>query len=340
MALPAMISAKALGAMPQFVVEVAGEKRLAKAFDAADLPLQFVDERDGYISEYSLATFMHEAARSAGQQNIGLLWAPFLTVADYGAWGQYVLSAPKLRDALTRASAVMPFHSSTDRAWLETDGDTSFYYYEFGLRPHRAYADIGFSAIGVFLSIFRTYLGGGWNPSAVLLDFPKVRKAHEVEDTFGCPIIWNAPRLGVEFDNSCLQSETLQFSPKNALITVQDIARERFGGPPQTLRDQVAEIARQKLNLNDISIETAARALDLGVRTMQRKLEKEGIGFREIVNEVRINRATELLAIPSYTISGIASDLGYDAANNFSRAFKNARGISPTEYRKNLGDWS
>ena len=31
MALPPMISAKALGAMPQFVLEVAGERGLAKA---------------------------------------------------------------------------------------------------------------------------------------------------------------------------------------------------------------------------------------------------------------------------------------------------------------------
>lgn len=113
-----------------------------------------------------------------------------------------------------------------------------------------------------------------------------------------------------------------------------------WGGAPKTLHDQVAEVARQHIDLNDISIETAARSLDLGVRTMQRKLEKEGIGFRQIVNEVRINRATELLAIPTKAISGIASDLGYDTANNFSRAFKNARGMSPTEYRKSLGVWS
>ena len=154
MALPPMISAKALGAMPQFVLEVAGERRLAQALDAAELPFQFVDERAGYISEHSLATFVHEAARSAGQQNIGLLWSSYLTVADYGAWGEFVLSAQTLGAALHRASSVMPFHSSTDRAWLEMAGARLRYCYHFGLRSHRAYPDIGFSAIGVFLSIF------------------------------------------------------------------------------------------------------------------------------------------------------------------------------------------
>ena len=152
MALPPMISAKALGGMPQFVLETAGEKRLATALSASDLPYRFIEERSGYIPEHSLASFVHEAARSSGQQNIGLLWSPFLTVADYGAWGRYVLAAPTLGNSLRRASAVMPFHSSTDRAWLEAAGIRSRYCYEFGMRMHRAYPDIAFSAIGVALS--------------------------------------------------------------------------------------------------------------------------------------------------------------------------------------------
>lgn len=174
MALPPMISAKALGAMPQFVFEAAGEKRLVKALAASDLPFRFIEERSGYIQEYSLASFVHEAARSSGQQNIGLLWSPVLTVADYGAWGQYVLTAPTLGNALRRASTVMPFHSSTDRAWLEAAAMRWRYCYAFGLGTHRAYPDIAFSVIGVFMSIFRTYLEGAWRPQAVLLNFPKV----------------------------------------------------------------------------------------------------------------------------------------------------------------------
>jgi len=329
-----MISAKALGAMPQFVLEAAGEKGLAKALSASDLSSQFSEERSGYIPEYSLATFVHDPARPSGQQNIGPLSSPFLTVEDYGAWGQYVLSAPTLGNALRRASVVMPFHSSIDRAWLEAAGIRSRYCYEFGLRMHRAYPDIAFSVIGVFLSIFRAYLREGWRPEAVLLNFPKVPNCIEVEDTFKCPVIWNTSRLGVEFDSSCLLAE------KNAVhhgvlpTTIHDIARERPGGAPQTLIGQVSEVARQHLNHGEVSIDTTARSLGIGVRTLQRKLEGEGIRYRRIVNDVRACRAKELLSVGSVTISTIASTLGYETANNFSRAFKQATGFSPTEYRR------
>lgn len=333
MALPPMISAKALGGMPQFVLEVAGEKRLAAALHAANLPFHVVDERTGYISENSLATFVHKAAQSAGQQNIGLLWSPHLTVADYGAWGQYVLSAPTLGLALERASSVMPFHSSADRSWLETSGVRSRYCYHFGIRSHRAYPDIGFSAIGVFLSIFRAYLGKDWKPAKVLLDFPKVPKSVEAEDTYGCPVIWSAPRLGVQFETSFLQVEK-QPNRAGPIVTVNDVARERMGGPPETIGGQVAAIVRHRLHRNDASIDSVARSLDIGVRTLQRKLETEGMQFRQIVNDARIGRAKELLATEA--VSRIALELGYETANNFSRAFKKATGIPPSEYRHKL----
>ena len=334
MALPPMISAKALGGMPQFVLEVAGEKLLAEALHAANLPFHIVEERAGYISEHSLATFVHKAAQSAGQQNIGLLWSPYLTVADYGAWGQYVLSAPTLRQALERASSVMPFHSSADRAWLETSGTRSRYCYHFGLRSHRAYPDIGFSAIGVFLSIFRAYLGKDWKPAAILLDTPKVPMFTEAEDTYACPVIWNAPRLGIQFETSCLQVEN---SPGRTGIaaTLGDVARERLGGPPETIGGQVAALVRLRLHRNDASIDAVARSLDIGVRTLQRKLELEGLQFRQIVNDTRIERAKELLAVE--TVSAVASMLGYETANNFSRAFKKATGQVPSAHQHELG---
>ena len=167
-----MISAMALGQMPQFVLDAAGERALDRVLGTTGLPHRFIERRDGYIPEQMLASFIREAARAVGQQNIGLLWAPFLTVADYGAWGRYVLAAEDLGAALQRATRAMPYHSSTDRAWLETEGAVARYFYGFGLRDHIAYPDIAFSAIGVILSIFREYLGSGWKPGRIGFDFP------------------------------------------------------------------------------------------------------------------------------------------------------------------------
>ncbi|WP_083445363.1 helix-turn-helix transcriptional regulator [Ruegeria sp. 6PALISEP08] len=83
-----------------------------------------------------------------------------------------------------------------------------------------------------------------------------------------------------------------------------------------------------------MSIDATARSLDLGVRTLQRKLASEGVRFREIVNDVRVARAEELLTDTRETVSGISSMLGYETANNFSRAFRKVTGLTPSDYRK------
>ncbi|WP_425091401.1 AraC family transcriptional regulator ligand-binding domain-containing protein [Tropicimonas sp. S265A] len=333
MAHPPMITAKALGAMPQFVRDVAGERRLAKAMAVAELPQHLIEEQAGYISEHSLATFVEQAARSTGQQNIGMLWSPYLSVTDYGAWGAYILSAQKLGNALRRATSVMRYHSTTDRAWLQAAGLRSQYCYEFAIPGHPAYADVAFSAIGVILSIFRAYLGQAWKPTAVLLDFEKVPNSKEVEDTFGCPVVWSAPRLAVEFKSALLLAERKCGDVADGLVTIEDIARERLGGPPETTVGQVVAIARHQLHHKVISIDATARALGIGCRTLQRKLEDEGAQFRRIITDVKVSRAKELLSSQSIPIAEIASALGYETANNFSRAFKNATGVSPSEHR-------
>lgn len=335
MPLAPMISAKCLGGMPGFVEEVAGERRAYRALDAAGLPQSFAFERDGYIPERCLSLFVHEAARASGQQNIGLLWAPYLTAADYGRWGEFVLNGSTLREGLLRCSMAMPYHSSTDRAWLEVGRTQARYCYAFGLKGEQSYPDIGFSAVAVFLSIFRAYLGGQWVPNSILLDFPKTPSSHEAEDVFGCPVIWDTPRLGVQFPKALLSTPHPGSERIAALeTTMADIGRERAGGPPKDLAGRVSSLIFLQPDYREISLEKLAQKLDVGVRTLQRQLEREGTTYRDLLNRVRIERATELLQSTTFSVSDIAVDLGYNSPGNFTRAFKKATGFSPSQVKR------
>lgn len=330
---PPMISAKALGAMPQFVLEAAGSRALDRALIRAELPHRFISQRDGYIPENSLATFVSSAARSVGYENIGLLWAPSLTVADYGAWGRYVLSAPTLGSALRRSERAMPFHSSTDKATLNVPGTKALMRYQFGLPDHPAYTDIAFLAIGAVLSIFRSYLGSTWSPDRIHVDRPQPPHGESPEATFGCPCHWNSHHLAIEFASELLQTEAPALD-RVSPATIQDIARERQSGPPKTFAGRAEAVIRLQVEENRVSIDNAAMALDTGVRTMQRRLAAENTSFRSLTNRLLIGRAKELILQKQYTTTQIASHLGYNSSNNFSRAFKEQTGLTPTQFWK------
>lgn len=61
--------------------------------------------------------------------------------------------------------------------------------------------------------------------------------------------------------------------------------------------------------------------------------EKNGTGFQENLNKVRMEKAAELLDNHELKSYEVAFYVGYDSPKNFTRAFKTYFGISPREYR-------
>ncbi len=331
-----MITAKALGAMPQFALEIGGARVLKRAFDNAGLPYHFIDSRDGYIPEHAYGDFIHEVSRATGQPSIGLLWARELSIGDYGAWGAYILAAPNLGAAIRRAQQVMPFHSTGENVSLEVHGNRATYSYRFSLPEHRAYPNIAFSTIGEFLDVFHHFVGATTLPRRILLDIPRPPRGGIVaEDVFGCPVKWNARRLGVEFAVPLLTRPRAATMPVTQ-VTFEDVVREFADGPPASFAGQVREILRLQIQESRISMERVAQSLDVGVRSLQRRLDKENTSFRDLGNLVRLNRAMELMRSGQYGVAGIASLLGYSSSNNFSRAFKSHSGLTPSGYMAGL----
>ncbi|OME46354.1 hypothetical protein BSK59_29730 [Paenibacillus odorifer] len=62
--------------------------------------------------------------------------------------------------------------------------------------------------------------------------------------------------------------------------------------------------------------------------------EKTNINFSEYLNNLRIERAKELLVNLELRIQDIALQVGYQNVNSFIRMFKRCAGITPGEYRK------
>ncbi|MCV3739377.1 helix-turn-helix transcriptional regulator [Rhizobium sp. TRM96647] len=95
----------------------------------------------------------------------------------------------------------------------------------------------------------------------------------------------------------------------------------------------VAQIWAQVL-AGGASVESAARALDTSVRSLQRTLNREGTDFRTLTNVIRIQRARELLEGTRASITEISAALGYSAPAHFARTFRKATGVAPQEFRR------
>jgi AraC-like DNA-binding protein len=84
------------------------------------------------------------------------------------------------------------------------------------------------------------------------------------------------------------------------------------------------------------SQEELAELMNISAHTLARRLKGEGVSFRDLANQIRHQRACELIHQRRLSLEQIAQRLGYEQLSNFSHAFSKMEGISPSIYRKNV----
>jgi AraC-like DNA-binding protein len=77
-----------------------------------------------------------------------------------------------------------------------------------------------------------------------------------------------------------------------------------------------------------------AHALGLSSRTLRRRLEQEGVSYRDIVETALRERSERLLAETDLQVSEVAFRAGYTDVSNFTRAFRRWTGKTPKAYRR------
>jgi len=82
------------------------------------------------------------------------------------------------------------------------------------------------------------------------------------------------------------------------------------------------------------SAEGLAALLHLSPRTLHRQLREEGASLQGLKDEVRCERAKELLYRSSKPVKQVAAATGFRNEKSFMRAFRHWTGMSPAEFRK------
>jgi AraC-like DNA-binding protein len=81
------------------------------------------------------------------------------------------------------------------------------------------------------------------------------------------------------------------------------------------------------------SQQVMARKLGMSGRSLHRRLQSDGLSYRQIVSDVRASVALHRLRHSHESIAKIASDLGYQDAANFGRACRRWFGCAPGSVR-------
>lgn len=98
------------------------------------------------------------------------------------------------------------------------------------------------------------------------------------------------------------------------------------------LTERIREIISLYLDESP-SIGFVADKLRVSERTLRRRLNEEGINFRDLLKEIRHETALYYLSKTDMRIENIAFRLGYKETANFRKAFREQCGKSPRQWR-------
>ena len=69
-------------------------------------------------------------------------------------------------------------------------------------------------------------------------------------------------------------------------------------------------------------------------RTLHRQLKEEGAGLQQLKDEVRCERAKDLLYRTARPVKQVAAAAGFRNEKSFLRAFRQWTGTSPAQFRR------
>ncbi len=129
------------------------------------------------------------------------------------------------------------------------------------------------------------------------------------------------------------------YASANAILreVTEELSIEYLNRVRQASFASRAEEVMTKLLVNgQPRIKEVADAMHLSSRTLQRRLEREGVSFAELLDRLRKRLAHDMLAHSERPITEISYDLGFSDPSNFNRACNRWFGTAPAAYRKRM----
>lgn len=253
---------------------------------------------------------------------------------SYGLLGYAMLTAKTVGEAFELAEQFFSLTFSHFNMSLVREGELAgiSYAQEYDIAPDllQVYVDRDLEAVASgFLATFQK------RPEieSIRLMHNDVAQRGRYEQHFGCPVTFGHRRSEMLFHASLFDLALPQSHQQTSILLREQCQKliaklSRSSGLVEEVRNILVSSPGRFLSCDEV-----AAQLGFNVRTLRRKLSREGHSYQSVLNEIRHELAKEYLR-SRMSIESIADKLGYSEPASFSNAFKRWENQSPSYYRQ------
>jgi AraC-like DNA-binding protein len=320
------------------VVDVLGEDGISfvRALDGTGLRATDLKSSRTRVSYRQVETVFRNASRLSKDPAIAFRAGQRMHIMAYGMYGYALLSSPTRAEGIDFAAKYSRILGTVADSTFSRDEDTATYVLEPIVSRNPVDDVYRFAlefAFATYQTLNRELYGAAFNFSCVRATYAAPKYARIYRRFFRCPILFDQPGNGLEFDAAWIDHPMVRPDPITNVIAgemceqfLEDANQE--GGVATDVRRILLEHPGQFPR-----IEAIAAELSMHPRTLRRRLDAEQVTYREVVAEVRLGLALEYLRNTQMTNEEIAVRLDYSDAANFRHAFVRWTGKSPSEFR-------
>ena len=313
---------------------LASKRAVANVLNGQDLPAAVLRHPSALVLLRDVAASYIAAARHLGIDDLGTQIAKHTPFEQYGLIGEYAIQGDTLGDGLRRLFELVPFEIQGLDVWQNEDESRAIVLLSSRLRELTGWHHIINVSVCQIVNLCRHYAGNEWCPDWIDMDYPARFKSLQFEEFMSCPVRYGADASSIVFPSEDLALRSPQSLDSTGVLILSDVMRLNQPTIPSDFRGLVASQIVQRLLDGQTDRDGLAAKLGLGARTLQRRLERAGTSYSELLDEVRRNRAHALLSDTTLTVGQISQALGYTQSEHFTRAFRRWFGVAPTQYRE------
>lgn len=127
---------------------------------------------------------------------------------------------------------------------------------------------------------------------------------------------------------TCIDSLKIAMFENRAEVEKEDMEEHTVLGIVRYMQEHLTE---------EISLNLLAEKFHLSAQYISQLFKNEvGVNFFTYLTNIRMEQAKKLLISTSYSVAEISEQSGYRDYRVFTKAFKKAEGITPSQYRRNF----
>jgi AraC-like DNA-binding protein len=287
-----------------------------RSLDAVEIPHAALSDPDLRIPAVAVWNLLEQSSRAL--DDFGLRLSTMRTPSIMGPVALVVREQATVRDAFLALGRYLWLHSEVNKVTAEDVGDDVIIRSDLTRPPPGPGGQSHDLALGQLVQVARLFLGTEWRPSRVAFVHPPPKSLDTYRRVFGPDLDFNQAFDGMVCSRADFDRPNPSADPEMAR-QIEHYLDWLTGSTGATLLERVRDLVGGLLSTGHCNIHFAAAQLGLDARTLRRRLARLQTRFIDIVQDVRIDLATQYIDHSDRPLAEVAELLGFSSLGAFLR---------------------